>query len=124
GEAGVNPSEPWRSGPYPMPPGPAMYGATLSAPAAEKLGLHPYPAPTGVNTVPYDGRPACNNCGFCAFYGCPIHAKGDPVAPLQAALRTGRCEIRTEAHVTEIVLDATGKQARGVRYLDATGNAR
>jgi gluconate 2-dehydrogenase alpha chain len=77
-----------------------------------------------VNSVEYDGRPACNNCGFCAFYGCPIEAKGDPVAPLRAALRTGRCEIRTEAHVTEIVRDATGKQARGVRYLDAHGNAR
>jgi choline dehydrogenase-like flavoprotein len=40
---------------------------------------------------------------------------------LRAALRTGRCEIRTEAHVSEVVLDPTGKRARGVRYLDADG---
>ncbi len=119
-----NPFAAWRSGPYPMPPGPDMFCATLTAEAATRLGWHPYRAPTGVNSVEYDGRPACNNCGFCAFYGCPIEAKGDPVAPLRAALRTGRCEIRTEAHVTEIVRDATGKQARGVRYLDAQGNAR
>ena len=74
-----------------------------------------------MNSVEYDGRPACNNCGFCAFYGCPIEAKGDPVAPLRAALRTGRCEIRTEAYVTGVVLGATGKQAHGVRYLDGDG---
>ena len=50
--------------------------------AAEKVGLHPYEAPTAANSIAYDGRPACNNCGFCAFFGCPIHAKGDPVALL------------------------------------------
>ena len=48
-----------------------MYCAVLSAAAAERLGYHPYPAPTAANSVPYDGRPACNNCGFCAFFACP-----------------------------------------------------
>jgi gluconate 2-dehydrogenase alpha chain len=102
GEAGANPFAAWRAEPYPMPPGPPMYGATLSVPAAERLGYHPYPAPTGANSVPYGGRPACNNCGFCAFYGCPIHAKGDPVAPLQRALLTGRAELRPETFVARV----------------------
>jgi choline dehydrogenase-like flavoprotein len=114
-----NPFAAWRSGPYPMPPGPDMFLATLTAPAAERLGYHPYRAPTGANSVPYDGRPACNNCGFCAFYGCPIEAKGDPVAPLRRALRTGRCEVRSESVAVEVLLDATGRRSRGVRYLDA-----
>ena len=81
-----NPFAAWRSGPYPMPPGPDMYCARLTSEAATELGFHPYRAPTGVNSVEYDGRPACNNCGFCAFFGCPIHAKGDPIAML---LRSG-----------------------------------
>jgi len=123
GDHTANPFAAWRSGPYPMPPGADMFCATLTGPAAERLGYHPYRAPTGVNSVEYDGRPACNNCGFCAFYGCPIEAKGDPVGLLRAALHTGRCEIRPEANVTEIVLDATGRRARGVRYLDALGGA-
>jgi choline dehydrogenase-like flavoprotein len=121
GDAGANPFAAWRSGPYPMPPGPDMYGAILSSEAASRLGYHPYRAPTGVNSVEYDGRPACNNCGFCGFYGCPIDAKGDPVAPLRRALRTGRCEVRPESHVSEVLLDRSGRRARGVRYLDAAG---
>ena len=123
GDHTANPYAAWRSGPYPMAPGADMFCATVTAAAAERLGFHPYRAPTGVNSVEYDGRPACNNCGFCAFYGCPIEAKGDPVGLLRAALHTGRCEIRPEANVTEIVLDPTGRRARGVRYLDPEGTA-
>ncbi|HEY1828377.1 MAG TPA: GMC family oxidoreductase [Acidimicrobiales bacterium] len=119
GEAGANPFAAWRSGPYPMPPGAPMYGATLSMAAAQKLGLHPYAAPTAANSVPYDGRPACNNCGFCAFYGCPIHAKGDPVALLTKTMATGRAELMAETCVTRILTE--GRRATGVEYIDAEG---
>ena len=95
--------------------------AVVSSAAAERAGLHPYRAPTGANSVTYDGRPACVDCGFCAGYGCPIHAKGDPIASLQRALRTGRCELRPNSYVSEIILDASGRRATGVRYLDLTG---
>jgi gluconate 2-dehydrogenase alpha chain len=121
GEAGANPFASWRADPYPMPPGPDMYVAVLTSEAATRLGYHPYRAPTGVNSVEYDGRPACNNCGFCGYYGCPIEAKGDPVAPLRHALRTGRCDIRPEAYVTEVLRDGSGTRAGGVRYLDRDG---
>ncbi len=124
GDHTANPFAAWRSGPYPMPPGPDMFGATLSVPAAERLDLHPYRAPTGANSVPYDGRPACNDCGFCGYYGCPIHAKGDPIAMLARALATGRCDLRPESHVTDVLLDASGRRTTGVRYLDAAGEAR
>jgi gluconate 2-dehydrogenase alpha chain len=121
GDATANPFAAWRADPYPMPPGADMFVALVTGEAATRLGYHPYRAPTGVNSVEYDGRPACNNCGHCAFYGCPIEAKGDPIAPLRRALRTGRCEVRPEAYVSHVVLDASGRRARGVRYLDATG---
>ena len=121
GDATANPFAAWRSGPYPMPPGPDMFGAVLSTAAAERRGLHPYRAPTGINSVPWDDRPACNDCGFCASFGCPIHAKGDPVSALRRALRTGRCDLRPEAYVTEVLLDGTGRRTTGVAYLDADG---
>ena len=103
GREGSNPFAAWRSGPYPMPPGAPMYGAVLSSAAAEKVGLHPYEAPTAANSIAYDGRPACNNCGYCAFFGCPIHAKGDPVALLTRAMATGRAELMAETYVSRIV---------------------
>ena len=120
GREGANPFAAWRSGPYPMPPGAPMYGAVLSSAAAERVGLHPYEAPTAANSIAYDGRPACNNCGFCAFFGCPIHAKGDPVALLTKAMVTGRCELMAETCVSRILID--GSRATGVEYIDADGS--
>jgi choline dehydrogenase-like flavoprotein len=122
GDANANPFAAWRSGPYPMPPGAPMYGAVLSAAAAERVGLHPYEAPTAANSVAYDGRPACNNCGFCAYFGCPIHAKGDPVALLTKTMATGRAELMPETCVTRI--RTRGRRATGVEYIDGDGVAR
>ena len=122
GDGSANPFAAWRSGPYPMPPGAPMYGATLSARAASRLGLHPYAAPTAANSIPYDGRPACNNCGFCAFFGCPIHAKGDPVAMLQRALASGRAELLAETFAARIV--TRGRRATGVEVVAADGTTR
>jgi choline dehydrogenase-like flavoprotein len=122
GLAGANPFAAPRSGPYPMPPGAPMYGALLTSKAAEEMGWHPYPAPSAVNSVPYDGRPACNNCGFCAFFGCPIHAKGDPVASLQRALLTGRAELRADTFVSRI--NVSNGRATGVQYVAADGETR
>src|SRR5580700_683318 len=119
GQAGANPFAAWRSGPYPMPPGAPMYGAVLSSAAAERRGLHPYEAPTAANSVPYDGRPGCNNCGFCAFFGCPIHAKGDPVALLTKTMATGRATLMAETYVSRILTD--GRRATGVEYIDTAG---
>jgi choline dehydrogenase-like flavoprotein len=127
GQAGANPFAAWRSGPFPMPPGPPMYVARLTATAAERVGLHPYPAPTAANSVPYDGRPACNNCGFCAFFGCPIHAKGDPVALLQRALATGRVRLLAETFACRVVLrngKATGVELVAVDDARQTVTAR
>ncbi|MGA2836138.1 MAG: GMC family oxidoreductase [Acidimicrobiales bacterium] len=119
---GANPFAGPRSGPFPMPPGAPMFGALRSVAAAERLGYHPYPAPTAANSIPYDGRPACNNCGFCAFFGCPIHAKGDPVALLLRAMATGRAELLAESFVSRIRFE--GRRATGVDVVAADGSSR
>ncbi len=122
GRAGANPFAAWRSGPYPMPPGAPMYGALLSSAAATRRGLHPYEAPTAANSVPYDGRPACNNCGFCSYFGCPIHAKGDPVALLTTTMATGRAELMAETYVARLRIE--GRRAKGVDYVGPDGVER
>ncbi len=122
GTDGANPFAGPRSGPFPMPSGAPMFGAVRSAAAAEKLGYHPYPAPTAANSVPYDGRPACNNCGFCSFFGCPIHAKGDPVAMLRRTMATGRAELLSETFASRI-RTAAGR-ATGVDVVGPDGSER
>ncbi|HUJ64436.1 MAG TPA: GMC family oxidoreductase, partial [Acidimicrobiales bacterium] len=122
GTAGENPFAAPRSGPFPMPAGPPMYGATLSTAAAERLGFHPYAAPTAANSIPYDGRPACNNCGFCAFFGCPIHAKGDPVALLTRTMATGLAELWPQTFVSRI--RTGGHRATGVDFIGPDGVER
>ncbi len=122
GAAGANPFAAWRSGPYPMAPGAPMYGAVLSTAAALRQGLHPYPGPTAANSVPYDGRPACNNCGFCAFFGCPIHAKGDPIAMLRRAMASGHAELLSETFVARVRTD--GRRATGVEVVGPDGTTR
>ena len=119
---GANPFAGPRSGHFPMPPGAPMFGAVRSTAAAQRLGYHPYPAPTAANSVPYDGRPACNNCGFCAFFGCPIHAKGDPVALLTRTMATGRAELLAETFVSRIRFE--GRRAIGVDLVEADGTTR
>ena len=87
GQQGANPFEAPRSSAYPMPPGAPMYGGLVLEKGLHQLGYTMFPYPTAVNSIPYDGRPACNNCGFCGMHGCAIEAKGDPVSMLRRALR-------------------------------------
>lgn len=70
----------------PMPPGAPQYGSLLLASGAETVGLHPFPVPMAITSQAYDGRPPCNDCGFCSHYGCPIHARVGALAPLRRAL--------------------------------------
>jgi gluconate 2-dehydrogenase alpha chain len=108
-----------RANPYPMPPGPDQYGSAKYAAAASLLGWHPFPTPMAINSEPYDGRPACVNCGFCSGHGCPIHARVGALAPLRRALRTGRVQLRPDTFVAKVEL--TGTRATGVTILDLDG---
>jgi choline dehydrogenase-like flavoprotein len=70
-----------------------------------------------INSVTYDGRPACIMCPFCVGFACEVKAKGstaDTVIP--KAVATGHCELRTECFATEILTDGKGR-ATGVVYI-------
>jgi len=105
----TNPFAAWRSGPYPMPPGPDMFGATLTIRlpdrAAPVPGLPPAQLPALRRTA------GLQQCGFC---GCtsPDRGEGDPVAMLRRALRTGRCEVRPESLVTTCCSTAPAPRPR------------
>jgi choline dehydrogenase-like flavoprotein len=107
-----------RSGPLPMPAGPGQYASLVASEGCTALGLHPFLAPMAINSRPHDGRPACNNCGFCSGYGCPIHARVGALAPLKRALDAG-AELRDRSQVVRV--DHVGRRATGVTWLDEKG---
>jgi choline dehydrogenase-like flavoprotein len=119
GQAGVNPQEPPRSKPYPLPPLPIKPAGVLMERAARKLGWSASPAPMAILSQPYQGRSACVHCGFCEWFGCEMGAKSSTlVTVIPAAERTGRCEIRSGSYVRKIEVDRKGR-ASGVVYFDS-----
>jgi choline dehydrogenase-like flavoprotein len=104
----------------PMPPGAPQYGSTLLANGARLFGLHPFPVPMAITSVDYDGRPPCNDCGFCSHYGCPIHARVGALAPLRRALLAG-AELRPETFARRVIW--SGRRASGVELIDNNGTS-
>ena len=122
GIAGANPLEGPRSAPFPMPPGVPMYVALLASEGARTLGLTPFPYPMAVNSVPYGGRPPCNDCGFCSGFGCPTNAKGSPpVTTLRAALLTGNCLLLPETRVVKLNMNGAGDTVTSVDAIGPDG---
>ncbi|MGH3188432.1 MAG: GMC oxidoreductase [Streptosporangiaceae bacterium] len=107
-----------RSGPFPMPPGPQQRSSLLVASGATAIGMHPFAYPMAINSVPYNDQHACNDCGFCSNYGCPVVARPAALMPLRVALRTGRVKLVPETMVTSVAL--AGSDATGVRWVRMT----
>ena len=113
-----DPSAPPRT-PRPMPPLPIGAAGQTLAGAFDKLGWHWWPGDIARNSVPYNGRGKCNNCGACEP-GCLNGAKGTvDVTYWPAALKHG-AELRTGARVFEITTGADGR-ATGALYYDRSG---
>src|SRR5262249_4278351 len=126
-QPGGNPFEGPRGRDYPNPPLKTSAATTLFAQAAAALGKHPFPCPAANLSRAYtnpEGQDlnACIICGFCERFGCAMGARAAPqTTVLPALLRNPNFELRSQAQVTRILLDSTGKRAVGVSYLDAEG---
>jgi gluconate 2-dehydrogenase alpha chain len=126
---GGNVFEGWRSAEYPNPPLKVPYIGSLLGDAAKSLGYHPYPNPTAINSQVYtnpDGvtRSACAYCGFCERLPCMIAAKAQPTNTLLPLVQKHKnVSLRTGAEARRIVHDSgpAGGKARGVSYIDSTG---
>jgi choline dehydrogenase-like flavoprotein len=109
-------------GPFPLPSGPQQRSSIAVAAGATAIGMHPYPFPMAINSGGYNDQHACNNCGFCAGYGCPVVARPSALIPLRQALRTGRVTLVPETMVTKVELAGSGAAGRatGVRWVRMT----
>jgi gluconate 2-dehydrogenase alpha chain len=116
-----------RSREFPLPPLTDPPTSQMFAKAVRELGMNPYGLPAGnasrSYTNPYGCQLGpCNFCGFCSDYGCINYSKATPQTTILPALyRMPNFSLRTNAHVTKVNVDSTGKNATGVTYIDAQG---
>jgi gluconate 2-dehydrogenase alpha chain len=111
----------WRSTPYPMPPlRPFRLGERFKQ-ATEAMGLSPHAVAVGMNSEPYDGRPATSYTAWSNGFGSFSDDKWHPgLSSIPQALATGNLDLRTHCRVLRVLSDGDG-HASGVEYLDALG---
>lgn len=112
GQAGLDPTEPPRSGPMPHPaighePEIEAFNVKLRA-----MGLKPFPLPVAVDLHPGG---TCIRCRTCDGFACKIGAKNDAeVRLVDPALATGNVDLILETYVHRFITDATGRKVVGV----------
>ncbi|MCY7417294.1 MAG: GMC family oxidoreductase, partial [Chloroflexi bacterium] len=116
GSTGEDPTEPWRSSPFPFAALPhEPYVADL-ADRLRQLGVHP-----SANAMAVDRRAGgtCIRCRTCDGFPCMVGAKGDAeTCAIDPALETGHVRLLSGTLVDRIVTDATGRR---VSHLLANG---
>jgi choline dehydrogenase-like flavoprotein len=116
GERGIDPLEPRTTAPYPYP-------AISHEPRIEQLsrdltaaGLRPFSLPMGIMIdEAHPERSACIRCATCDGYACLVKAKADAqVCCVEPALQYPNVTLRTNAHVTRLETDETGRSVSKV----------
>jgi choline dehydrogenase-like flavoprotein len=111
GATGSDPSEPWRSEPYPFEAVPHEPYVAALADRLRSAGVSPSPTSMGIDLRP---EGACIRCSTCAF-----DAKGDSdTCALRPAIATGNVRLLTGTRVTRICTDSS---PRVVSHLEAEG---
>lgn len=92
----------------------------VAAAAAKNYGYKDITHPMAINSENKDGRPACQQIGFC-MQGCKIGAKWSTnYTEIPLSLKTGRTELRSECMVLQLQHDKSGKIS-SVLYADKDG---
>ena len=126
-QAGGNPFEGPRSRGYPLPPLLRSAGTVLFDEAAREVGLKPFACPAANTSAPYLNplgvqMGPCTYCGYCEWFGCGNYSKASPQTTiLPVLLKNENFSYRTRCDVTKVNLDASGKRATGVTYVDGDG---
>ncbi|MFN7967113.1 MAG: GMC family oxidoreductase [Acidobacteriota bacterium] len=116
GEAGVDPTEPWRSAPFPH--GPISHEPRIQDLSDDfsRLGLKPFHVPLGVRLDEGNPRTSrCIRCSTCDGHPCLVYAKSDAQTMcVDPALDTGHVTLVTDAKVTKLVTNESGREVTGV----------
>jgi glucose dehydrogenase len=105
---------------YPMPALTPSYLDRQIAKAVDRMApvdgvrLRVNTVPHAINSRTYDGRPACEGYTSCVPL-CPIKARYEAIFHVEKAMAAGAI-LRTQAVVTKLQLDESGKRVTGVYY--------
>lgn len=122
GEAGEDPTEPPRSGPYPGRFNGLSGTSRRIGEAARSLGLRPFRMPLAINYHADDGRPACVACTTCDTFACAIGAKNDLATCILPELIERGLELRPNTVVSR--LEVEGGRITSVLCHDKTTDER
>lgn len=115
GEAGIDPTEPPRSGNYPHPAIPHEPVIARMAAGLSRQGLRPFHMPAAID---YGDGGACERCGTCDAFPCLIGAKGDAeTCLLNRILDRPNVTLWTDTKVQRLITDEDGKRIKAVEVL-------
>ena len=116
GERGVDPTEPWATGPLPYPPISNEPRIQELADDLRRIGNTPFPLPVGI-MLNEDQRhlSRCIRCNTCDGFPCMVNAKADAhVVCVEPALQHDNVTIITDAKATLLKTSPDGRSVTGV----------
>src|SRR5437868_4064017 len=101
-----------------LPPMHLSCGGLLAKQVIERrFGWRVMPDRVANLTVPHRGRPACHYCDQCQRGCFTASYFNSPSVTLPAAARTGKFTLVSDAVVSQVLMDGSGR-AKGVHYID------
>jgi choline dehydrogenase-like flavoprotein len=117
-----DPTDPWRSAPYPFAPVPHDPAIARVAEGLRRQGLNPFPLPQAVDSR-LGGR--CVLCRTCDSYPCLLDAKGDAdVAAMRPALQSSTVRLMPGANVQSVVTTDEGSAVSHLQVARAGRSVR
>lgn len=115
GEAGVDPTDPPRSGPFPFPRMPSDPYMDQLADRFREQGLHPAPLPIGLDFQPGG---SCIRCRTCDAFPCQVRAKGDAeICGVLPALEWPNVALWTDTLASRLTTSRRGERVTGVEVI-------
>lgn len=116
GVRGEDPTEPDASTPYPYPAISHEPRIQMLADALQESGYHPFHLPMGVRlNEKMRHKSLCIRCETCDGFPCLVNAKSDAhTMCVNPALEHDNVELLTNAKVTKLETDASGRVVTGV----------
>src|ERR1700761_9261476 len=102
---------------YPMPPMKTFRNGDVWLKGFEASGIPMVHAPVGMNSVEYNGRPACLYDGWL-HVGWPVGALANPQESDFGESRNAGAEVRAFSTVTRVLTNPAGTRVTGVEYYD------